>query len=1035
MLPRTPAANFEIIGRQHELAALRAALDAAIDGTAGVVLLAGEPGIGKTRLAEELAAEARAHGCRVLWGRCWDGEGAPAFWPWVQIIRTHVRDRDPAVLHAELGAGAAAIAQLVPEVHDLLPDLAPPPALEPARARFRLFDAIAAFLITIAQDRPLALILDDLHAADVPSLLLLRFLGQALPARPAAGSAMPRLLVLGAYRAGDVGRDHPLVQTLAELAYEPHVQRIEVGGLDDTDVARCITQTTGRSPAASVAAAIAHRTAGNPFFVIETARLLDTTRAEEESERASAAGEHPASTTPPRHADPRVTIPLTVRAVITRRLDRLSTACKDVVTLAAITGHAFSVGTLSAAGETPGGALLDALEEAESAGIITARPGAPGRYQFTHALVRDAFYEGIPAARRMRLHHQVGLALEARWGAGATDQLAEIAYHFVQSAPAGDVDRAVTYARRAGDHALAVYAHEEAARLYAMALATLQSHGATDEQSRCELALALGDARLRAGDLGAARESYQQAVDSARRLPADARDGEAAAFIARAALGMSMGADTYRPDTQLVKLLEEAADTLPPDDSALRARVLARLSVALITTNDTGERRAAISRDAVTMARRVGDRLALAAALHAWLVAAWQPENAGERLEAATEVAQLAEAAGNGELEFRGRGRRLAALIEMGDVATADLEIERCTRLSGALRQPYYHWAAAAIRSMRALLAGRIDEAERLIPEALALGSRAHASDAFGVYGLQLFALRRDQGRLAELAPLADQFIARFPTMVSVRSAVALTYADLGRVDEARGEFERLAAGDFTCLPRAEGWLVTVTQLAEVCALLGDTARAETLIALLQPYAGRCVAVGMGLGFNGAVSHYLGLLSATLGRWDEAAGHYAGALAVQTRMGARSRVARTSVAYAATLIAADQIGDGAGPREIDQARDLLLQARTIARELGMVGVQEESDRLLAVIDAWRPTPTRAADALPTPAAAAYRGGLTPREAEVLDLLTTGATNQEIADTLVVSVRTVERHLLHVYGKIGARRRSDAVAFALRQGAA
>jgi predicted ATPase len=225
----------EFVGREPELTLARARLDAAIAGSAGVLLLAGEPGIGKTRLAEELAVEARARGCRVLWGRCWDGEGAPAFWPWVQIIRAHLRDGDPSGLHGELGTGAAAIAQIVPEVRDHLEEIPPPPPLEPAQARFRLFDDIAAFLTNLAHRQPLVLILDDLHVADLPSLLLLRFLGQSLGLGSCGGATAARVLVVGAYRDTDLGREQQLTHTLTDLAREPHVQRLELNGLDQED--------------------------------------------------------------------------------------------------------------------------------------------------------------------------------------------------------------------------------------------------------------------------------------------------------------------------------------------------------------------------------------------------------------------------------------------------------------------------------------------------------------------------------------------------------------------------------------------------------------------------------------------------------------------------------------------------------------------------------------------------------------------------------------------------------------------------------
>ncbi|MGH2600988.1 MAG: LuxR C-terminal-related transcriptional regulator, partial [Dehalococcoidia bacterium] len=331
-----------------------------------------------------------------------------------------------------------------------------------------------------------------------------------------------------------------------------------------------------------------------------------------------------------------------------------------------------------------------------------------------------------------------------------------------------------------------------------------------------------------------------------------------------------------------------------------------------------------------------------------------------------------------------------------------------------------------------ALLAGRLDDGERLAQEALATGAQAQASDAFGAFAIQLFALRRDQGRLAELAALATGLVARLPAVAVVRSALALLYAELGRADDARQEFERLAADDFAGIPRDETWLVTLSNLAEVCTALGDTTRAATLIELLRPHAEHCIAVGMGIGFAGAVSHYLGLLTVTLGRWEESDRYFAGALVLERRMGARTWVARTTVAYAAMLLRrhAECGALGAECDDTDRARALLDQALMIARGSGMAQLAAQIEQRkgdLATV-AHRPSP-------PTADRSSLPAGLTAREVEVLRLLATGASNQEIADMLVVSVRTAERHLLHIYGKIGARRRGDAVAYALRGGLA
>ena len=421
---RTP-----LVGRARELVLLDDRLAAAHRGAGYLVLVAGEPGIGKTRLAEELASVAGEHGARVLWGRCYEGEGAPVYWPWVQILRAHVRERDPAVLRAELGAGAAEIAQLVADVRDRLPDLSAPVPAEPAHARFRLFEAITTFLCNAAATRPLVLILDDLHWADTPSLRLLQFLRHEL--------RTSRLLVLGTYRDSEVDQGHPLTETLVALAREPTTTRIHLPGLGAADVARIIEHVAGSTASEALVAAIADQTEGNPFFVTELARLIADDRSQRDDDGV-----------------PRLLVlPQSVREAIGQRLRHLSPACHRLLTVAAVLGREFGLAELARADDLAAEPLLDVLAEAETARVIAA--AGMGRYRFSHALIREALYEHVPTARRIRLHRQVGEALEGLYAADIEPHLAELAHHFVQAAPVGDPGKAVTYARRAGDRALA----------------------------------------------------------------------------------------------------------------------------------------------------------------------------------------------------------------------------------------------------------------------------------------------------------------------------------------------------------------------------------------------------------------------------------------------------------------------------------------------------------------------------------------------------------------------------------------------------
>ena len=434
-----PSQLTDFIGRERELGELRQHLERVRGGQGCVMLIAGEPGIGKTRTTEEFAGCAERAGARVLWGRCYEGEGAPAFWPWIQILRSYAQDCDPSALRAEMGPGAADIAELVSDVRERLPDLPAPLPSQPAQARFRLFDSITTFLTGAARRQPLVLILDDLHWADTPSLLLLEFLAREL--------RQAQVLVVGTYRDVEAKHPHPLARTLAELARLGFSRTILLSGLGQGDVAHFIESASGLVPPAGLVAAVAKETDGNPFFVIEIVRLL---AAEGRLERPEAV--QPWS----------LTVPPSVRAAIGQRLSRFSETCQRILTIAAVIGRDFGLRTLERVSELSADQLLEVLEEAEAARAVAAVPGAVGRYRFVHALIRETLYNELPSTRRVRLHRQVGEALEALDEPSRQAHLAELAHHFFQAAPGGAVDKAITYAWRAGDSALGLLAYEEA---------------------------------------------------------------------------------------------------------------------------------------------------------------------------------------------------------------------------------------------------------------------------------------------------------------------------------------------------------------------------------------------------------------------------------------------------------------------------------------------------------------------------------------------------------------------------------------------
>ena len=452
-------------GRERELSLLEDALTDARAGRGRLVVLAGEAGIGKSRLADELAARARLNGTQVLWGRCWEAGGAPAYWPWVQALRAHVRDSEQDALREELGAAAAHVAHLLPELRELYPDIPEVPSLDTEGARFQLFDSTAAFIRRAAVSSGWLIVLDDMHAADASSLLLLEFV--------AAELADARVLLLATYRDPELETGDPIAVALAGITRLASL-RISLHGLDRPEVASYIGQSAQLEPDPSVLAAIMAETEGNPLFVGEIVRLL------------AAEGRLGTPTDPTW----RLSIPETVKEVIGRRVKTLSTECRDVLALASVVGREFQLNVVAHLADRTRDEVLALLDEAEAARVVSDVPASPGQMRFTHALVRDTLYDALPQGRRLELHRRTGDTLEELTGPEASAHLSELAHHFYSALPAVEPDKVVSYARRAGDHAGALLAHEEAARLYELALQALALSPVADQDLERTLLLA-----------------------------------------------------------------------------------------------------------------------------------------------------------------------------------------------------------------------------------------------------------------------------------------------------------------------------------------------------------------------------------------------------------------------------------------------------------------------------------------------------------------------------------------------------------------
>jgi tetratricopeptide (TPR) repeat protein len=807
------------VGRERELEQLVSWLRAA--RAPGVVIVGGEAGVGKSRLVAEAVDGLPG---RVIWAACWEDEGTPAFWPWVQVIRACLTIPGGEAWRSADDVSVTEVLALLPEQH------AGAPAAD--ASRFRLFEGVTELVRCSAPSDGLTLVFDDLQWSDEASLRLLAFLVRSLQDEPVA--------VIGTYRDDEVGPDHPLRAVLGEMA--GGARHLSLAGLEPGELATLAgVEMDGDRESAAFVTDLHRMTGGNPFFAREMLALLRGTMPRTETLR----------------------VPVGVRAVIERRLARVANRCEDVLKLAAVVGSPFALDDLAAVVGEPPDAVLGLLEEAIDADLVLLDPASPGHLGLAHDLLRETLYRSMAPLERARAHARVAAVLEGRGGEGT--QVAALAHHLFEASPVLGPAPAVDAAVRAGDRALAVFAEEEAGEWYERALSLVRSggFGVADE---LPVLLALGEARVRRGDLPAARSAYVEAANIARR--ADRPDD-----LARAALGLGAGLGGFEIslfDQTQIDLLEDALVAIGTDDSSRRAQVLARLSVAL-SFMAAEERRFELSREAVEMARRLGDQATLGYALAAHCDTISGPEWSEARRDAANEVVALGVSLRDRRLELLGRRLLIVALLELGDIGGVDDEIRMFASAAEALREPLYRWYVPLWRGMRALMAGDLDESSRHCDEAEALGKLAHSHNAAMLTFTQRWVRQRVAGDLAEAGrSLAGEGRDIFGDDLPGTSIFdALCHAHAGRIDEARATLAGLHRV-LRELPHDAEWLATMAQAAEVAGAVGDRGTAALLDTLMGPFDHRVVVEGIGAAVYGTLGGFRAELARLLDRPDEA---------------------------------------------------------------------------------------------------------------------------------------------------------------------
>jgi DNA-binding SARP family transcriptional activator len=896
-----------MLGRETELAELErwtrgAAEEPAVRGER-LMLLSGDPGVGKTRLLAEVASRAHTAGTLVLAGRATDENLVP-FQPFLEALGGYVETVSLAELRVVASRTGAELSRLIPELRRRLPELPPPEDGDSETERYRLFESVVDLLreLSASASAPVLIVLDDLHAADRPTLMLLRHLARA--------SRSGSVSILGAYRATDRWSEG-FGSVLAGLRHERLLRQLDIEGLPEPEAKRLVSLRVGRPPSAEFSRALYQETEGNPFFIEEIVRHLTDAGIE-----AHTAGAHEL------HA---IGLPDDVREVISRRLDRLSADAVETMRVASVIGRDFGALLLERVLGLDEERFLRSLEESLNARLVCEHPSIPDRYSFGHALIRETLYGGMSTERRARLHRRVGLALEGDDSEAHTN---ELALHFTRAAQAQDAERAVRYAVQAGEQAAGMLAHDQAAEHYENALSVLQRFAPRERRRRCQLLLELGEARIRSGERPRAWGVFREAAT----LAAEFGDSDS---LARAAIGASRR--FVQPpgvvDGELIALLQQALDLTPSEPSVTRVRLLNCLCAALYFSERREEMRR-LSAEATVIAAELGDLRGLALAAAARRRAYWGPGHLERRLADSTQLLRTAREAGDLELTLQGHHWLVVDLLETGDRSAVDAQIEAFTAGASDLREPLFEWQITVWQAMLALLAGRLDGAERLATEALSSGIRSEGVTAPQYYAIQIIAIRREQLRMAELESSARGLGEANPGRLAWRAGLSMLLAETGQAPEARAELDRLAADGFADIPRDGDWLMTITLLADAAVALRDAERAQRLYELLLPQRGATVVVGLGAVCLGSTARYLGRLALTMDDHDSARAHLEFALRSNAALRAPVELAHTRLDYARVV------------KQRSQARKLVADAASVAAELGLPSVArraQESD--------------------------------------------------------------------------------------------
>lgn len=982
------------VGRERELSLLQNAQDVMSEGRTQFALLAGEPGIGKTRLIDEFLQSLDGTACRVLRAQCIDWEGSPAYWPWTQLLRDL------------LGLiGEQALLDLVGDERDriavVLPDLgyerqSSDASLHPERARFEQFEAVRRLLIRAAAEHRLVLFMDDIHWADAPSLALLQYLAESIRTAP--------ILIIAAFRNFDVGRDSPLEHTLATVARHPGHVRMNLGRLAPVAVRSFIQMTAANDLEQRIMDKVVRSAEGHPFFMKELTRLYT------EQHLADGDGDS-------------LPVPESVREVIRQRLHRLTSPCFRQLSIASVIGREFALSLLVQVSDASVETVMSCVDEAEHSGLIERNSSDAKTCRFAHALIQDSLYEDIPGPERFRIHRHVGEAIEASATGKRESLVASLAWHFGHAAPIGTAEHAVLYALKAAEIARSAYAWETEIEQFQQALRAVEWLPEPDPARRYKILLGLGDAQSHAGKgresailSGVSPEANQTFLEAA----AIARSISNPEYLARAVIGFT-GPVIAVPHSgsQGLALIDEALSALPETDSEVRAQLLARsatdtarlwaigaLNVEASELDEIRQR----SNDAVAMARRLDNPTLLAYTLEARFqmgdgLGLFDPDDPG-----AEEMLQLALTTRDPEIDEWAQTQRHASALRRGEIAAADRALGQLSEVRIRHRTSRFDQLLIQFRAGQALRRGQLNDAERLLDETMSLWPQS------AVTNYQRATLHWEQDRIDDAMKLIETRVQTYPRHPLARSIRVMLWLERGDVTRAKAELHAITADDFADVPRGLFWVNALCWLARSAYLLNDPELARQIYELLFPYRDQNLFAIISDHTGGSIYYYLGLLATIEKRWELAEHHFKNALERNIRWEIWPYVAHTGYAWAEMLERRSESAD------IPQATRLNQEALNAATHIGM-------HRLARLSRALQERLNQAVGARTDPS----REGLSSREIEVLRLITEGKSDRVIADRLFISPRTVNTHVSHILTKLNVNTRAEAAVIAVRRG--